>query len=212
MRSQIQNLRDTRVGMERVETQRIRHAANTAVITGVENMNGLTAEEALEQSDEALQKAARRWCSSELPFEDALQEVRIKFWQAFPHWHKRHSLESFAYVVARNYLHEHWTRKASRLPETLPILSKSEALRGCYGIYAGALGDTTDLISLLMGQMWAEGFVCSLSNPRHVQLVTLYMQGQTYTQIAEAMGYANGGKSAACKLLKRVVQSEAGEL
>jgi RNA polymerase sigma-70 factor (ECF subfamily) len=151
----------------------------------------------VEEHKRILYKISHAYCRNPDDRDDLVQEMAVQLWRSFPSFDGRCRFSTWMYRVALNVAISFWRRERTRTRHVVAsgenLLESAEA--------AGA--ENEDIRSLYR-------FIGDL-DPLHRALALLYLDGNSYQEIAEVLGITESNVGTRIGRLKQRMKRELGK-
>lgn len=150
----------------------------------------------LDEHRRILWRVASSYCRGEEDRRDLVQEMVVQLWRAYPRYDERYRFSTWMYRVAMNVAIS-FHRSESRRTRDLEAMEESV-------LEIAAPPPESDEMRLLRG--WIDGL-----DPLNKALVILYLDGNSYDEIAEVLGISATNVSTKISRLKQRLRRELGQ-
>jgi RNA polymerase sigma-70 factor (ECF subfamily) len=148
----------------------------------------------MEEHKKILYKVCNSYCRNRDDREDLAQEITIQLWRSFASFDERCRFSTWMYRIALNVAISFYRRENTR---TRYRLSDQEHLLNAIGPAA----DPTEEMQILYQ------FIAGL-DPLNKALVLLYLDGNSYLEIADALGISQTNVATKISRLKHTMRQE----
>lgn len=151
--------------------------------------------ELLQTNKGILYKVARTYCYSEEERKDLIQEITLNVWKAFPNYDSKYKFSSWLYRIALNVAISYLRKETKRR-------KINEALHGDLVELTNSQEDPIDhQISMLYSAI-------SELNAFDKALMLLYLEENSYREIAEIMGISESNVATKINRIKKVIKEK----
>jgi len=148
----------------------------------------------MEEHKKILYKVCNSYCRSRDDREDLAQEIVIQLWRSFPSFDERCRFSTWMYRIALNVAISFYRRESTR---TRHVLSDEERILNAVDETASQPEEIRILYQ----------FIEEL-DPLLRALVLLYLDGNSYAEIAEAMGISEANVATKISRLKQAMRQK----
>jgi RNA polymerase sigma factor (sigma-70 family) len=150
----------------------------------------------VEEHKKILYKVCRSYCRNPGDRDDLAQEILVQLWRSFGVFDERVRFSTWMYRIALNVAISFYRRESVR---TRNVISGDEHLLDI----AGESEIRTDEVQMLYG--WIEEL-----DPLNKALVLLYLDGNSYQEIADILGITETNVATKISRIKETLRQEAG--
>lgn len=150
----------------------------------------------IEEHRKILYKVCNSYCRNRDDREDLAQEIVIQLWQAFAGFDGRCRFSTWMYRIALNVAISFYRRESTR---TRHVLSDDEKLLSAVDETANQSAEMRDLYQYIAGL-----------DPLNKALILLYLDGNSYLEIAEVLGISETNVATRISRLKQTMKNELG--
>lgn len=150
----------------------------------------------LEEHKKILYKICRSYCPNPADRDDLAQEIVVQLWRSFPRFDNRVRFSTWMYRIALNVAISSYRRERVR---TRHLVNASGYVLEAVDISAGINEDIQALYQ------WIEGLP-----PLDKALVILYLDGNSYQEIADVLGVSQTNVATKIGRLKQRLRQESG--
>ncbi len=148
----------------------------------------------MEEHRKILYKICNSYCRNRDDREDLAQEIIIQLWLSFPKYDGRHRFSTWMYRIALNVAISFYRRESTRTRHVLP------AGEHLLEHVAASTGESEELAVL-------HQFIDQL-DPLNKALVLLYLDGNSYREIADIIGISETNVATKISRLKQTMKHE----
>lgn len=152
----------------------------------------------IEEHKKILYKVCNSYCRNRDDREDLAQEITIQLWGSFSKFDERHRFSTWMYRIALNVAISFYRRESTRARY---VLSADERLVDAIDATASQPSEDLALLYQFIEQL----------DPLSKALVLLFLDGNSYQEIAEILGISETNVATKISRLKKAMKQEVAE-